>query len=545
MAGKKADLLILGNVITMDEHKPVAEAVAVKGDEILYVGTAEVARKLCDEQTKIYDYGTNSVYPGFLEAHCHTGGAGYTMTCQAHLDRDGSYEDCVKVMKEYMEAHPEKELIPGMGFSLQDEYPTAAMLDAICPDKVMICTDAGGHAMWINTKAMETFGIDKEAVKKFGTDCVRVDENGNPTGYLAETAVFYVRSLVKLSVDDFKQALQSWEDFAVSMGYTGAYDAGLEVSSIHEAPAYAELEKEGKLKMYTFAGSLVPDNTDTPEGEMDRIVEDAKKYNSKHFKIIGAKVFCDGTIEQHTAWMLEDYLDEPGYRGVSRFDDHDKMVRLVKAASERKMNVHVHAIGDAASKAWTDAFAEAEEATGDFDMRNAIAHLQAVRPEVIRRIGEYNIVAVCALMWVEKTYNDYDVVVKYLGEELADRNYPVKSFMDSGAVVVSHSDFPVSPAFSIPQTICYGNIRYLPSSGKEMQRKNVEECIGRMETLKAVTTNVAYSWHAEDRMGSLEVGKLANIAVFDKDFLKDDFEEIEKAQCLATFVDGEVVYEKK
>ncbi len=110
-------------------------------------------------------------------------------------------------------------------------------------------------------------------------------------------------------------------------------------------------------------------------------------------------------------------------------------------------------------------------------------------------------------------------------------------------MVISHSDFPVSPAISVPQTVCYGVQRYLPSNGKEMQRENANECLSRMDTLKAITTNVAWSWHAEDRMGSLEVGKLANMAVFNKDFLTDDLAEVEQAQCLATFVDGELVFE--
>lgn len=538
----KADLLILGNVITMDEHKPNAEAVAVQGDRILYVGAAEVAKKLCDDNTTVCDYGENSVYPGFLEAHCHTGGAGYSMACLAHLDRDGTYEDCIEVMKEFMKANPDNELYSGMGFTPQDYYPTASMLDEICPDRMMALTDSGGHAMWLNTKAMEKFGINKDAVETFGKDCVKVDEDGNPTGYITETAVFHARAQVPFTVDTLKKAVTSWEDLAVSLGYTGAYDAGLEITSKKETEAYVELEKEGKLRLYTFGGSYVEDNTENPEAEINRIAKEAKEYNSKHFKIIGAKVFCDGTLEQHTSWMLDDYLDEPGYKGVSRFNDHDKMVRLVKSASDNDLNVHIHAIGDASSKAWTDAIAEAEEMTGNFDMRNAIAHLQVVHPDVIRRIGEYNIIAVCAMMWVEKTYENYGIVVQYFGEDIANSKDPVKSFMDQGAVVVSHSDFPVSPALSVPQTVCFGNLRYLPSHGKELQNKNAEECLGRLDTLKAITTNVAYSWHAEDEMGSLEVGKLANITVFDKDFMKDSFEDIEKANCLATFIDGKQVY---
>ncbi len=538
---KKADVLVLGNVITMDEHKPRAEAVAIRKNKILYVGAAETARKLCGRHTKIYDFGSNSVYPGFLEAHCHPGGAGVKMSLISSLDPNASLEECVQTMKDYMEAWPEKDTYLGMGFEEHDVKPHAAMLDAICPDKIMMCTDSGGHSMWLNTKAMQKFGINREAVEKWGTACVRVDENGDPTGYISETPVFYVRANSTLSLKDFKDALLCWQNHALSNGYTGVYNAGVEVTNVTEPLAYYELEDEGKLRLYTFGGSLIRDNTDTPEEDMDRIAKEAKKHNSRHYRLIGAKVFCDGVVEGHTAWMLEDYIDQPGYRGVARFDDHEKMVRLIRAAEKHHMNVHVHTIGDAAVRAWVDAIAEAEEKTGNFDMRNALAHLQSVKPEDIRRFGEYNIVAVCGMMWVERTHALFDMMVKYVGEEKAVAGFPVKDFLDQGAVVVSHSDFPVSPDFSVPQTVCLGASGYVPSHGKKMIR-DAAQCISRMDVLRALTTSVAYSWHEEDRMGSLEIGKLANLTVFDKDFLKDDLEEVEKAKCLATFVDGEQVY---
>ncbi|MCR5746190.1 MAG: amidohydrolase [Lachnospiraceae bacterium] len=541
MKREVADVLVLGNVITMDEHKPYAEAVAVKEDKILYVGTAEVAKKLCDDNTKVYDYGKNSVYPGFLEAHCHPGGAGFKIGMIANLRPDDSLEQCVQVMKEYMEKHPEQEVIQGQGFEEHNVKPHFSMLDAICPDKIMICTDSGGHSMWLNSRAMEAYGIDQQAVERWGTDCVRVDENGMPTGYISENPVFYVRSKQSTTLDQMKTAISNWQDYALSMGYTGSYNAGVELISENEPKAYYALEEEGKLKHYTYAGSLIMDNTDTPEEDMDRIAAEAEAHNSKHYKLLGAKVFCDGVVEAHTAWMVDDYFDKPGYKGVSRFDDHDKMVRLLKAAEMHHMNVHIHTIGDAASKAWVDAIAEAEEATGDFDMRNALAHLQVVKPEDIRRFADYNIMAVCGILWVEKTYTMYEAMAKYVGRDKADEGFPVKAFLDEGAVVVSHSDYPVSPSFSVPWTICLGTNRYLPSNGKDMQR-NPDQCISRLDSLKAVTTNVAYMWHEEDRMGSLEIGKLANMAIFDKDFMRDDFDEIENAKCLATFVDGELVY---
>lgn len=539
--GVKADSIILGNVITMDESKPSAEAVAVKGDRILYVGSADVARKLCDEKTQIYDFGKNSVYPGFLEAHCHSGGAGYMMAGVARFTLEDSLEEVVRKAKEYADAHPEKEVVSGLGFIVKDEMPTASMLDEICPDRPMVLTDYSGHVMWINTVAMKRYGIDRAAAEKYGTECVVVDENGDPTGYLSEGAVFHVRSQVLFTLEEMLSAVETWVHFSQSMGYTGAYTAGVNILTDYEAKAYQELEKAGKLKTYVFAGRMLQDNTETPEEDIARIAQEAEEFNSKHYRMIGAKVFCDGTVEAHTAWMLDDYLDKPGYKGISRFDDHDKMVRLVKAASEHGLNVHVHSIGDASTKAWMDAMAQAEDETGDFDMRNALAHLQCVRPEDIRRIADYNIIPVCGIMWVELNEAEYELERAFIGIDKMQRMNPIKSFIDSGARAVGHTDFPVSPAFSAPHAVCLGVARRLPSHG-EGEVFGKHECISRMEALRALTTNVAYSWHEEDNMGSLEIGKLANITVFDRDFLKDDLADVENSKCVATFVDGELVY---
>ncbi len=538
-----ADVLVLGNVITMDENNPSAEAVAISEDKILYVGTAEGAKSFCDEQTVTYDYGANSVYPGFLEAHCHPGGAGFKMTGTARLSTENSLEECVQIMKEYMDANPDAEIYRGSGFMEKDMKPHASMLDAICPDKVMLVSSADGHSMWINTKAMETYGINQEAIDKWGTDCVRVDENGKPTGYISEGPVFHVREQAVISTEEMKKALLAWEKYALSSGYTAAYNAGVETLSKNEAAAYYELEKEGKLNLYTYVGRMVKDNTDTPEEDVEKIAREAKEHDSHHFKTLGIKVFADGVVEAHTAWLLDEYKDKPGYFGVPRFNDHEKMVRLLKAANNYGFNVHVHSIGDAATKAWVDAIAEAEEDTGNFDMRNCLAHLHIVRKEDIKRIADYNIMACTGMMWIEKEPGYFEQECAYVGEEKAYNAYPIKSFIDNGAVIVSHSDYPVSSTFSAPWTICFGVAGYLPSHGKEVVRHE-DECISRNETLKALTINVAYTWHEEDRMGSLETGKLANLTVFDKDFMKDDLAEIENSKCLATFIDGKLLYKE-
>lgn len=538
----KAETIILGNVITMDEFKPYAEAIAVADEKIIYVGSRDVAMKLKDDKTRVLDYGSNSIYPGFLEAHCHPGLAGNNMFGRANLTEGKTPEDYLKILKKYVDENQDKPHIVGSGWTDDLLYQlNAKQLDEICPDKPMINQSVSGHMMWINTRAMEAYDINEEAVAQWGTECIHVDENGKPNGLLAEKPAIDLVKRVEPELDQAKRELLGFQEYAFANGYTGVYDAGYQLLTQHDPRAYKELDDEGRLKLYSFCGSFVNDNTDTPEEDVERIVKEAKEYNGKHVRVIGAKAFADGVVEGHTAWMLDDYVDKPGYKGVTRFGDHDKMVRLVKAAAAHNMNVHIHSIGDGATRAWIDAIAEAQSETGDFDMRNALAHLQEVTPEDVKRIGEYNIMAVCGIMWASREPGFFDQEVAYVGEEKSFRAYPVKSIIDGGGVVANHSDYPVSPFFSAVQAFCLGVLKKLPSQSDDHIR-NIDQAISRQEALKTLTSNVAYMWHEEDRMGSISVGKLANFVVFDRDFMHDDFAEIEKAVCLATIVDGDVVY---
>ncbi|WP_029200819.1 amidohydrolase [Oribacterium sp. NK2B42] len=526
----------------MDEFKPYAEAIAVSDEKIIYVGSKDAAMKLKDDKTEVLDYGTNSVYPGFLEAHCHPGFAGNMMFGRAKLSEGKTPEDYLKILKEYVDNNRDKKNYVGSGWSDDLLYDlNAKQLDEICPDKPMINQSSSGHMMWVNTKAMEAFDINEDAVKQWGTECIHVDENGKPNGVLAEKPAIDLVKRVQPDLAQAKSELLGFQKYAFSNGYTGVYDAGYQLLTSHDPRAYRELDDEGKLKLYSYCGSFVNDNTDTPEEEMDRVAEEAKEYNGKHVKVIGAKVFADGVVEGHTAWMLDDYVDKPGYKGVRRFDDHEKMVRLVKAAAAHNMNVHIHSIGDGATKAWIDAIAEAQSETGNFDMRNALAHLQEVTPEDVKRMGEYNVMAVCGIMWAIKHPAGFAQEVAYVGEEKSYNAYPVKSIMDAGGVVANHSDYPVSPLFSAIQAFCYGVLKKLPSDPDDYIR-NIDQALTRHEALKTLTSNVAYMWHEEDRMGSISIGKIANFVVMDKDFMHDDMSEIEKARCLATIVDGEEVY---
>lgn len=542
----RAEKIYLGNVITMDDKKPHAEAVAVKDGLILYVGSEKVARSLADNNTEIIDLKGNTIYPGFMEAHCHPLGAGKIMDKVTYCDlfSGETMEDYLKILSDFIAKYPDRDHYIATGFVEGDVEPVASLLDEICSDKPVLMQTSDGHSMLLNTKAMEICLIDKEAVKEYGTDTCRAYPDGTPTGYISENPVFDIRAHLKTSIEEGVNNLLAAQDFFYSKGYTAIYDAGMELVEKTSPDIYAAAVASGKYKLRTYGGSIIDEFCEDIEGAVENIAKMKAKYNSEYFKIIGVKSFSDGVVEGHTALLLEDYNDQPGYKGVARMTDHDKLVRLYTSAALHDMSVHVHTIGDGAVRCNLDAIEEACGNTGLLDQRFALAHLQIVDKEDIKRFGDLNIVAVVAPLWTPKypeVFLSVEQETEYIGEDRLENAYPIKSFIEKGATIAFHTDFPVSQNVSIPNSIHTAVLRRNPGTDEGCARK-ADEFITRYQALMALTKNVAYMWHEEDRLGSLEVGKIANMTVFDSDFLEDDMEKVGNSNLVCTIVDGTIVY---
>ena len=539
-----ADTIFYGNVITMDDNNPTAEAVAVKDGIIVFVGTEADAEAFIGEKTKIIDYGYYSIYPGFLEAHNHVGLAGMRDYGMAKLSSGVPLEENVKEIQKYIQDNPGKDCYIGSGWFFTGEEPTAAMLDAVCPDVPVILQTLDAHAAWVNSKELEILNYSPEYIKEMGPQQIHVDANGKPTGFLEEVPAISLSKNFPYTVEDLKEFTLKWQDRMLSLGYTGVADAGVELFGDKALQAFDELSKEGKLKMRIYGLSMVNDNTDTPDEDMAKIYELAKKVNTEYFKIIGAKVFLDGIVPTHTAWMLEPYKDMPESTGVKRFSDTDKLARLITAADKYGMLVHAHTLGDGAAHTFADAVEKSVKETGNYDQRNAAAHLQFITEEDKKRFGTYGIVAVTGYLWSPPSPATV-LEGAAVGADRIPDGFPAKSFIDYGAVVVGHTDYPVSPAISIPEAVYSGVTREEPF-GMFGARNPEKEALTREEVLSTLTKNVAYMWHEEDRMGTLEKGKIANMAVLAVDFLHDDMEDIAQATLrknVATIVDGTIIYE--
>jgi predicted amidohydrolase YtcJ len=443
--------VILGNIITMDEKRPFAKAALVKNGVFAFIGSAEEAKNLADADAKVLDYGENYVYPGFLESHCHGHLAGYRLIGQANLSPVGltDYQKYREIIQDFMAKNPQRDFYVAAGWVESDEYVSKAYLDDICPDKPLLMQTGGGHSMLLNTKALEWAGIDAAYAKKMGYEQVHVDKNGDPDGYICEGPVFEIVPKLPTTIDDIKEYLLAWQDLALSSGFTAVGDAGVEIVHRDAPKAYHELEEEGKLKMRTYAYMYVTDNIDSPKAAIARIAAERAELSGEYFHIVGAKAFLDGVTEAHTAWQNQDYLDQPGYHGVERFNDHDKMVELITEANKEGMAVHVHSEGGGATHFMLNCIEDAEKITGNKDQRNVLAHLHFVTEEDIRRMAATGSVAAVPPLWTAEIPGPYEMEVSYVGKELAENSYPIKSFYDAGANVVFHSDYPVSPMMNV------------------------------------------------------------------------------------------------
>lgn len=537
--------VILGNFITMDEKNPLANAALVKNGVFAYIGDADIAKKLAGEDAKVLDYGENFIYPGFLESHCHGYMAGDRAIGQANLAQVlvTDYDKYREIIKKFIADNPQREVYLSSGWTENDEYVTKSYLDEICSDKPLIMHTGSGHSMLLNTKALEWIGIDAAYAKKYGYDMVHVDDNGEPDGYVCELPVMEIMNKIPNTFEDAKNFLLEWQNIAFKNGYTAVADAGVELVTPTALKAYYELEQEGKLKLRTYAYLLIQKNPESPKAEIARSVATRAKYSNEYFHIIGVKIFLDGVTEAHTGWQNQDYADQPGYHGAEIFNDHDKLVELITAADAEGMAVHAHSEGGGATHFMLDCIEDAEKITDDFDQRNVLAHLHFVTDEDIKRMAKTGSVPAVAPLWTPKEGNVYEQEVRYVGKELADKAYPIKSFYDYGANVVFHSDYPVSPMMDIKLSIYTAEARTYPKeSGMITAQRNIEESITREQSLRAMTINVARQWHQEHRLGSIEFGKIANMTVFDCDFLHDDLDKVAKANVIATIVDGEEVY---
>jgi len=528
-----------GSIYTVDSDRSWAKAIAIAGDKILFVGSNNDVESTIGPDTAVIDLNGKMVLPGFVEAHAHPSHAmDFVANISLYLlDSPDAYREAIA---RYAEGHPEAKVLRGSGWS--DSHfpgigPNKAFLDALVPDRPIALVSYDGHSTWVNSVTLAQAGITGDTPDPAGGYIERDPESGEPSGTLRETAMQLVDKVIPdYSTKERKDALLAYQEMAAQAGVTLSHDAMLEPESIK---AFRELEAEGRLKI-RFRGAVLMEPDKPLAEQVDAVLEERSRNRQPYFQSNAAKIFVDGVIEGGTAYLFEPYVHKPGFRGEPLW--WPEILNEASAALDKEgIQIHVHVIGDAAARITLDALEYAQGKNGRRDSRHLVTHLQLVAPEDIQRFKQLGIVGVPQPFWFSLGEYYDELALPYLGRQRADRQYPMRSFIESGVIMASSSDFPVTIPFDPVRGIQLGMTR----SEIGVVPEEVlwpEERVTLEDMIATFTINGAYANFLENETGSLEVGKQADLIVLDHNLFEIPSAEIANTKVLLTLVDGQEVY---
>lgn len=533
-----ADLVLRhGTVYTVSPSRPWVDAVAVRDGRLVYVGDESGVDKFIGSATKVVDLAGRMVLPGFQDNHAHPLSGGLELN-ECNLYTATNAAEIEGLIRAYATEHRDQEWVRGNGWQLPvfaGANPRKEILDRLIPDRPAFFYAADGHSAWVNSKALERAGITK-ATPDPENGRIERDAAGNPTGTLRESAVDLVsRLLPAYSTQEHIGAVRRALAFANKFGITSITDADAEPSYLE---AYRALDDLNQLTARVYAAIHVEEGNPVA-GETSRLVELRRRYAGTRLTANTVKFFADGVIEARTAAMLQPYLGHRKDAGSLNYTPEELTSRIV-AADREGFQIHVHAIGDRAIRVTLDALAQARHENGPRDARPVVAHLEVIDPADIPRFRSLGVIASFQPLWAQEDEYIRDLTLPILGPARSRWIYPIESVLNSGAVVVGGSDWTVSslnPLEAIQVAITRRSIEnpngpaFIPEERADLPRM-----------LAAYTINAAFAHRAEAQTGSLEVGKLGDIVVLDRNLFEIPLTQIHNAKVLLTFVEGKEVY---
>lgn len=528
-----------GIVYTVDQKRSVAEAVALKGGKIVYVGTDSGGARFTDGKTRVIDLAGRLVLPGFIDSHSHPISA-YKTFFELSLNGLRRISDYRKAMIEFAAKHPDASYVRGRGWSntlFKKTGPDRKFLDEIFPSIPVVLSSEDGHSRWVNSRALELAGISRTTPDPAGGVIERDPSTGEPTGTLRETAAGLVTKLLpEYGVDELKKGLEAYQTMALAFGITTAHDASIAVEG-NEIPAYRAVEERLRMR---FRVSLEVDPA-KGVGQVKSLLDERARNRGRLFQTNAAKIFLDGVVEGSTAYLKDPYRHLPGNRG-KLLCSQGALDTVCAELQKNGIQIHIHAIGDAATSAALGAFTYAAKTTGKSDPRHLITHLQLVDPADIPRFKQLGVVAVTQPYWFMKDDYYHNLQVPYLGQERADAEYPMESFFRAGVVVASSSDYPVTLPCNPLVGIQLGITRSRPGETNPGEVLWPAERASLEEMIASFTINGAYANFLDTLTGSIEVGKSGDLIVLDKNLFAVPATEIASAKILMTLFEGKVAY---
>ncbi|MGH0516697.1 amidohydrolase [Bacillus cereus] len=540
---EKADTIFInGKVYTVEAKQPWAEAVAIAKGKIIYVGDTKGAKKYKGKSTKVIDLKEKMLLPGFVDGHLH---ASETVNAlySVNLINVRTIEGYIQTVEKYAREQSDVDIIHGAGWSntlFPSRGPTKESLDAIVKDIPVALISEDYHSVWVNSKALEIAGITKDTLNPEG-GVIERDENGEPSGTLRDTATNLVLDkLPKFNAEQYKEALTVFQQLAASNGYTQVNDVVVpQQDTVIEA--LTMLEKEQALSIrHNLSLAVQPSEG---ESHIPYLKEQRAKLQGPLVKMNTVKLFMDGVLEGGTAFLHEPYNNKPNYYGVPVWEKK-AYTHMIQTLDQEKFQIHVHSIGDAATTETLDTFAAAQQKNGKRDSRHKITHLQLVKESDFKRFKDLGIVGIPQPTWFLKDEGYFSQAVDMLGEERANKQYPMKSFIKEGVVMASASDYPITQAeyFSPLAAIQMGMTRTNLQDTNPEHVLNPTEKVSLEDMIKSYTINGAYANFLEQETGSIKVGKKADLVVLDKNLFEVPEHDIYKTKILLTLLDGKETY---
>ena len=511
-----------GKVYTLDAKRPWAQAVAVAGDRIVAVGSDDDILTLAGPQTKIFDLAGRMLMPGFVEAHIHPF-LGAFMTAGVDLQVPTA-RDALAAIAAFAKAHP-TGTIRGFGWRVDmfpPEGPTREMLDAVIADRPAFFLAIDAHSLWANSKALEVAKIDAHTPDPVpGFSYYLRDKSGKPTGYVMETSAILevVNAIEPISLDSMAKLLVDWLPKASAAGITSVYDAGVppigpDQGAILEI--YTELEKHDRLPFRVVGSYLL--KAPPIEAAIASTQDLMRRINTNLVQARILKILGDGTPGGYTAWLTEPYADKPDSIGSSPFSEA-QWKTLILEADRAGIDVHIHACGERAAHVALNAFEAAIAANPPRDRRHTIAHNVLTDDVDIPRFGKLGIIAQFSANWLSADPDTLDTLTRLYGPARQSKIYRPKSILAAGGAVTFGSDWPAAGYYSTYKPLDAIEVavtRQLVGRPDAPVLSPADERMDLAEAIHAATLAGARQIRLDDRVGSIEPGKRADLIVLAK-----------------------------
>jgi len=549
VAAEPATLVLrAGKVVTMDDARPTASAVAVRGDRIVAVGGDDDIARWIGEGTQVIDCRGRLVVPGFIEGHAH-----FTSLGESKLRLDvstaASWDEVVGMVAAAAKTTAKGKWIVGRGWhqgkwrepphAHVDGYPITDDLSRAVPDHPVLLTHGTGHMCLANARAMELAGVRRDSKPPAGGEILR-DRDGRPIGVFREAAMHPLyraldKSLAGRSPQEVRTELLAAVREAAAeclrFGVTTFHDAG---SPLSEVDLFRELAADGKLPVRLWVMLNESNDVLAAKAAQYRTVG----FGDNHLTVRGVKRLIDGALGTHGAWLLEPYDDLPTSRGLNTLAI-ESLRRTAELAIANDFQLCVHAIGDRANRETLDLMEAAfHTQPAKTDLRWRIEHAQHLDPADIPRFKRLGVIA---SMQANHATSDGPFVVARLGERRARAGaYAWRSLLDSGAIVINGTDAPVETLN--PLDSFFAAVTRRMADGRAFFP---EQAMTRVEALRSYTRDAAYAGFEEPLKGTITVGKLADLVVLSHDILTCPPNQLRAARVQYTIVGGKIAYEHR